>query len=170
MDDAAASRVVERVKALEHAGYHFEAADASFELLLRKEAGVYEPLFRLESWRVNVEQRSDGRIVTEAIVKVYRGEERHVCVAEGNGPLNALEKALRQALGTACPDVELVNFKVRILDEAHGTDAVTRVLIDATDGRETWGSIGVSENVIAAAWEALVDMLEHASQPARVRA
>jgi 2-isopropylmalate synthase len=170
LDADAAARVVERVKELEHAGYHFEAADASFELLLRKESGVYEPLFRLESWRVNVEQRSDGRIVTEAIVKVYRGEERHVCVAEGNGPLNALEKALRQALGTACPDVELVNFKVRILDEAHGTDAVTRVLIDATDGRQTWGSIGVSENVIAAAWEALVDMLEHASQPARVQA
>ena len=93
-----------------------------------------------------------------------------MCTAEGNGPVNALDQALRQALGATCPDVELVNFKVRILDEAHGTDAVTRVLIDATDGRGTWGAIGVNENIIAASWEALVDMLEHASQAARVRA
>src|SRR3954467_5196958 len=170
LDGDAATRVVDRVKALEHAGYHFEAADASFELLLRKEAGVYEPLFRLESWRTIVEQRADGKVETEATVKVWRDGERHVCTAEGNGPLNALETALRAALGEVCPDVELVNFKVRILDEAHGTDAVTRVLIDATDHHETWGSIGVSENVIAASWEALVDMLEYAAHPARVRA
>jgi 2-isopropylmalate synthase len=170
MEDGAASRVVERVKALEHAGYHFEAADASFELLLRKEAGAYEPLFRLESWRVIVEQRADGKVETEATVKVWRDGERHMCTAEGNGPVNALDGALRKALGATCPDVELTNFKVRILDEAKGTDAVTRVLIDASDGQETWGSIGVSENVIAASWEALVDSLEFARQPARVRA
>jgi 2-isopropylmalate synthase len=169
LDDGAASRVVERVKALEHAGYHFEAADASFELLLRKEAGAYEPLFRLESWRVIVEQRVDGKVETEATVKVWRDGERHVCTAEGNGPVNALDSALRKALGATCPDVELTNFKVRILDEAKGTDAVTRVLIDASDGNETWGSIGVSENVIAASWEALVDSLEFARQGAGVR-
>ena len=170
LDDAGASRVVERVKTLEHAGYHFEAADASFELLLRKEAGSYEPLFRLESWRVIVEQRADGKVETEATVKVWRDGERHVCTAEGNGPVNALDHALRQALGATCPEVELTNFKVRILDEAKGTDAVTRVLLDASDGQDTWGSIGVSENVIAASWKALVDSLEYASQPARVRA
>jgi 2-isopropylmalate synthase len=172
LDDGAASRVVERVKALEHAGYHFEAADASFELLLRKEAGAYEPLFRLESWRVIVEQRADGKVETEATVKVWREGERHVCTAEGNGPVHALDAALRMALGATCPDVELTNFKVRILDEAKGTDAVTRVLLDASDGVETWGSIGVSENVIAASWEALVDSLEFGIQarpPARVR-
>jgi 2-isopropylmalate synthase len=169
LDDAAAGRAVERVKALEHAGYQFEAADASFELLLRREAGVHEPLFRLESWRVIVEQRADGRVETEATVKIWRDGERHVCTAEGNGPVNALDGALRQALGAACPDVELTNFKVRILDEAKGTDAVTRVLIDASDGQEMWGSIGVSENVIAASWQALVDMLEFATQGARVR-
>jgi 2-isopropylmalate synthase len=169
LDDGAASRVVERVKALEHAGYHFEAADASFELLLRKEAGAYEPLFRLESWRVIVEQRVDGKVETEATVKVWRDGERHVCTAEGNGPVNALDSALRKALGATCPDVELTNFKVRILDEAKGTDAVTRVLIDASDGNETWGSIGVSENVIAASWEALVDSLEFARQGAGIR-
>jgi 2-isopropylmalate synthase len=175
IDDTSATRVVERVKELEHAGYHFEAADGSFELLLRKEAGVYEPLFYLESWRVIVEQRASasepkGKVETEATVKVWREGERHVCTAEGNGPVNALDGALRKALGQACPDVELTNFKVRILDEAKGTGAVTRVLIDASDGERSWGSIGVNENVIAASWEALVDMLEYASQGARVRA
>jgi 2-isopropylmalate synthase len=170
LDDTSAARVVERVKELEHAGYHFEAADGSFELLLRKEAGVYEPLFRLESWRTIVEQRADGKVETEATVKVWRDGERHVCTAEGNGPVNALDGALRQALGATCPDVELTNFKVRILDEAKGTGAITRVLIDAAGADESWGSIGVNENVIAASWEALVDMLEYASQSARVRA
>jgi len=170
LDEGASSRVVERVKELEHAGYHYEAADGSFELLLRKEAGVYEPLFRLESWRTIVEQRADGKVETEATVKVWRDGERHVCTAEGNGPVNALDAALRLALGQVCPRVELTNFKVRILDEAKGTNAITRVLIDAGDGDESWGSIGVNENVIAASWEALVDMLEYASQPTRVRA
>jgi 2-isopropylmalate synthase len=170
LDDSASARVVERVKELEHAGYHFEAADGSFELLLRKEAGDYEPLFRLESWRTIVEQRADGKVETEATVKVWREGERFVCTAEGNGPVNALDAALRLALGHACPDVELTNFKVRILDEAKGTGAITRVLIDASGGDESWGSIGVNENVIAASWEALVDMLEYASQSARVRA
>jgi len=169
LDAEAAARVVDRVKALEHAGYHFEAADGSFELLLRKEAGVYEPLFRLESWRVIVEKRADGKVETEATVKVWRDGERHVCTAEGNGPVNALDHALRQALGATCPDVELTNFKVRILDEAKGTDAVTRVLLETTDGQESWGAIGVSENVIEASWEALVDSLEFAIQGARVR-
>ena len=169
LDAEGAARVVDRVKALEHAGYHFEAADGSFELLLRKEAGVYEPLFRLESWRVIVEKRADGKVETEATVKVWRDGERHVCTAEGNGPVNALDHALRQALGATCSDVELTNFKVRILDEAKGTDAVTRVLLETTDGQESWGAIGVSENVIEASWEALVDSLEFAIQGARVR-
>ncbi|MEA2272548.1 MAG: 2-isopropylmalate synthase [Solirubrobacteraceae bacterium] len=168
--DDAAARVLERVKALEHAGYQFEAADASFELLIRKEAGEYEPLFRLESWRVTVEQRVDGRVETEATIKIWVDGERYVRTAEGNGPVNALDAALRLAIGEVHPhlhDIELVNFKVRILDEHKGSAAVTRVLIDSSDGQEVWGSIGVSENVIAASWEALVDSLEHAFQPGR---
>jgi 2-isopropylmalate synthase len=170
LDDAAASRVVERVKELEHVGYHYEAADGSFELLLRKEAGVYEPLFRLESWRVIVEKRADGKVETEATVKIWVDGERYVRTAEGNGPVNALDRALREAMGHIHPrlrDVELVNFKVRILDEAKGTGAITRVLIDASDGHDQWGSIGVSENIIESSWEALVDSLEYALQPAR---
>ena len=165
-----AQRVLDRVKDLEHRGFQFEAADGSLELLMRKEAGSYEPLFRLESWRVLVEKRADGRVATEATIKVFLGGERFVRTAEGNGPVNALDAALRDAIGELHPhlrDIELVNFKVRILDESHGTGAVTRVLIDASDGQEMWGTIGVSENVIEASWDALVDSLEYGMQPGR---
>jgi 2-isopropylmalate synthase len=170
IDEAGASRVLERVKALEHGGYQFEAADASLELLMRRESGDYEPLFRLESWRVIVEKHADGKVATEATIKIWVDGERYVRTAEGKGPVNALDRALRAALGDVHPhlhDIDLVNYKVRILDEAKGTDAVTRVLIDASDGREVWGSIGVSENLIAASWEALVDSIEHGMQPGR---
>jgi 2-isopropylmalate synthase len=173
IDDATVSQVIERVKELEHTGYHFEAADGSFELLLRKEAGDYEPLFRLESWRVIVEKRADGHVETEATIKIWLHGERYVRTAEGNGPVHALDRALRAAIADVHPhlrDIELVNFKVRILDERKGTAAITRVLLDASDGHDVWGSIGVSENVIAASWEALVDSLEFGMQPAHDRA
>src|SRR5688572_24498663 len=170
LDEASATRVVERVKALEHAGYHFEAADGSFDLLIRKETGDYEPLFRLESWRVIAEKREDGRVQTEATIKIWVDGERYVRTAEGNGPVNALDRALRDALVETHPhlkDIRLTNFKVRILDETKGTEAVTRVLLDASDGHHTWGSIGVSENVIESSWEALVDSLEAGMLPRR---
>ena len=168
VDDATAARVVERVKELESRGYQFEAADGSFDLLIRKETGEYEPLFRLEAWRAIVEKREDGRVQTEATIKIWVEGERYVKTAEGNGPVNALDKALRLAIGERYPhirDIQLVNFKVRILDEVKGTGAVTRVLLDASDGRDTWGSIGVSENIIEASWEALVDSLEAGMLP-----
>jgi 2-isopropylmalate synthase len=163
-DDEFAQRVVERVKELEHEGFQFEAADGSFELLMRKEAGAYEPLFTLESWRVTVEKHADGNVETEATIRLWRDGKRFWAAAEGNGPVNALDKALRSAIGDLYPqlsDIELVNFKVRILDEVKGTGAVTRVLVDASDGHEVWGSIGVSENVIGASWDALLDSLEY---------
>jgi 2-isopropylmalate synthase len=169
-DEDLAQRLLERVKQLEHDGFQFEAADGSFELLLRKEGGVYEPLFRLESWRVTVEKRADGKVETEAVVKIWVDGERYVRSAEGNGPVHALDQALRAAIGELYPhlrDIELVNFKVRILDETKGTGAITRVLIDASDKHEEWGSIGVSENLIAASWDALVDSLEYGMQPGR---
>jgi 2-isopropylmalate synthase len=162
-----AMHAVEKLKELEHRGYHFEAADASFDLFLRKESGDYEPLFRLESFRVITEQREDGRVQTEATIKVWAKGERLVRTAEGNGPVNALDRALRDAIVDLYPrlrDIELVNYKVRIIDEHKGTAAVTRVLIDASDGDQTWGTIGVSENIIEASWEALVDSLEYAMQ------
>jgi len=163
LDDAVAARVVEKVKALEHRGFQFEAADGSFELLIRRETGEYEPLFKLESWRVIAEKRADGRVETEATIKVWVGSQRYVRTAEGNGPVHALDRALRAAIGERFPhlnDIKLVNFKVRILDEWKATGATTRVLLDASDGTSSWGAIGVHENVIEASWDALVDSLE----------
>jgi 2-isopropylmalate synthase len=167
MDDEAAARAVERLKEREHRGYHYEAAPASFELLLRREAGSYRRLFKLESFRVVTEKRAGGEVETEATIKVEVDGERYLRVAEGNGPVNALDRALRAAIADRYPhlaDVELTNYKVRILDEAHGTGAVTRVLLDSADGGREWGTIGVSENIIEASWEALVDSLEYAFQ------
>jgi 2-isopropylmalate synthase len=167
IDDAAAARAIERLKEREHHGYHYEAAPASFELLLRREAGTYKPLFKLESFRVVTEKRADGKVETEATIKVVVDGERYVRVAEGNGPVNALDQALRGAIADRYPhlaEIELTNYKVRILDEAHGTGAVTRVLLDSADGGREWGTIGVSENIIEASWEALVDSLEYAFQ------
>jgi 2-isopropylmalate synthase len=167
LDDAAATRAIERLKEREHHGYHYEAAPASFELLLRREAGSYKPLFKLESFRVVTEKRAGGEVETEATIKVEVDGERYVRVAEGNGPVNALDQALRGAIADRYPhlaEIELTNYKVRILDEAHGTGAVTRVLLDSADGGREWGTIGVSENIIEASWEALVDSLEYAFQ------
>jgi 2-isopropylmalate synthase len=168
LDADAAKRAVERIKEREHRGYHYEAADASFELLLRREAGAYQPLFRLEGFRVITEKRADGRVETEATIKIWVDGRRYLRTAEGNGPVNALDRALRQAIGELHPhlaEIELVDYKVRILDSHHGTGAVTRVLLDSSDGHDSWGSLGVSENIIEASWEALVDSLEYAFQP-----
>ena len=172
LSEDVAGRALERIKELEHDGFQFEAADGSLQLLLRREAGSYEPLFELESWRVLVEKRADGQVDTEATIKIWVPSReqgtRYVRTAEGNGPVNALDTALRDAIGEIHPhlrEIDLVNFKVRILDEAKGTGAVTRVLIDASDGQDVWGTIGVSENVIAASWDALVDSLEYGMQP-----
>jgi 2-isopropylmalate synthase len=173
LDADAAKRAVERLKEREHRGYHYEAADASFALLLRRETGQYEPLFRLEGFRVITEKRADGKVETEATIKIWVDGRRHVRTAEGNGPVNALDRALRDAITELHPhlaEIELVNYKVRILDAHHGTGAVTRVLLDSSDGQESWGSIGVSENIIEASWEALVDSLEYAFQPRKKRA
>jgi 2-isopropylmalate synthase len=168
LDDPTAARAVERVKELEHRGYHYEAADGSFELLLRRQAGEYTRLFTLEHWRVIVEMGPQGHVETEATIKIWVDGERYVRTAEGNGPVNALDRALREAIGDIYPhlaDIQLENFKVRLVDETKGgTASITRVLIDSTDGERVWGSIGVSENVIVASWEALLDSLEYAMQ------
>ncbi|HWD85031.1 MAG TPA: citramalate synthase, partial [Solirubrobacteraceae bacterium] len=167
IDDAAASRAVEVLKEREHRGFHFEAAPASFELLLRREAGVYKPLFKLESYRVVTQRRAGGEVETEATVKVHVDGERYVTIAEGNGPVSALDMALRQAITDRYPhmrDIELTNYKVRILDQDRGSGAVTRVLLDSADGEREWGTTGVSGNVIEASWQALVDSLEYAFQ------
>ncbi len=168
LDEQQVERALRTLKEREHRGYHYEAAPASFELLLRREAGAYEPLFKLEGFRVITEKREDGKVQTEATLKVWVEGERYVKTAEGNGPVNALDRALRDAITDRHPhlaDIELTNYKVRILDEHHGTGSVTRVLLDSSDGDRDWGSIGVSENIIEASWQALVDSLEYAFQP-----
>jgi 2-isopropylmalate synthase len=157
-------RVLKRVKEQEHAGYHYEAADASFELLLRAELGLKVELFHLEAFRIIVEKREDGEILSEATIKVRVRGERFVETAEGNGPVNALDTALRMAIERTFPevkDIHLINYSVRILDEDKGTAAKTRVLIDSSDGRDNWGSVGVGVNVVEASWQALVDSISY---------
>ncbi|MBT2487549.1 citramalate synthase [Streptomyces sp. ISL-96] len=154
-------RVVARVKERELQGYTYEAADASFERLLREEAeGHALSYFRTESWRAITEDRPDGTHANEATVKLWAKGERIVATAEGNGPVNALDRALRVGLERIYPQLaklELVDYKVRILEGKHGTESTTRVLITTGDGEGDWSTVGVGENVIAASWQALED-------------
>ena len=158
------SEILKNIKQLEHVGYQFEAADGSFEILVRKSLGTHKQFFRLESFRVIMEKREDGKVMTEATVKIHVGGRRLIATAEGNGPVNALDRAIRLAIVRSFPaikDIELTDYKVRVLDEKKGTAAVTRVLIETSDGEKTWGTIGVNENIIEASWEALVDSIEY---------
>ncbi|MFE2303567.1 citramalate synthase [Streptomyces sp. NPDC059445] len=154
-------RVVERVKERELQGYTYEAADASFELLLRAEvAGRPLRYFRVESWRAILEDRPDGSHASEVTVKLWAKGERIVAAAEGNGPVNALDRALRVGLEQIYPQLArlgVVDYKGRILESRHGTESTTRVLISTTDGAHEWSTVGVAENVIAASWQALED-------------
>ncbi len=179
------SSVLQELKALENAGYHFEAADASLELLMRRATGWRNPFFEIESFRVTVDHRPGekmaldinplghyGGVETQATVKLnvpVEGDasvtERVIATGEGNGPVNALDAALRSAVGERYPalaNVKLSDYKVRILDSQSGTGAITRVLIDATDGERRWTTIGVSENIIEASWQALSDTVVYA--------
>jgi len=164
-DKELVTRVTERVKELESRGYTFEAADASFELLLLEEVEGRRPsYFEVESWRVITETLPRSAVgeeaVSEATVKLKADGVRYVVTGEGNGPVNALDQALREAIGQAYPQVakfELIDYKVRILDQGHGTDAITRVLIETSDGESSWVTVGVGHNVIEASWGALVD-------------
>jgi 2-isopropylmalate synthase len=160
LDERAVAEVIAQLKELEHRGYHFEVADGSLELLMRQATGWKQEFFRLESHRVLTELREDGAFVTEATIKVHVGDQRILAIAEGNGPVHALDGALRKAIGAAYPQlasIHLTDFKVRVLDSSRGTGSVTRVLIDSTDGRRAWTTIGVSENIIEASWAALAD-------------
>ena len=164
LDDQAVATILEQRKTLENEGYHFEVADGSLELLLRRATGWEQSFFEVESYRVITDHSGDeiGTTTTEATVKVHAGGERLVATAEGNGPVNALDAALRLCIGPMFPQldgVHLTDYRVRVLNAGLGTQAVTRVLIDsATQGR-TWTTIGVSENIIEASWHALYDSI-----------
>lgn len=170
VDDELARSVVERVKELEHQGYHFEAADGSFELLVRKMAGWTNPYFELEAFRVQSDRRGDEEVSSEATVKLVVGGKRVVSVGEGVGPVHALDRALRTALANRYPEIDelrLTDYRVRVLDSPEGTSARVRVLIETSDHESAWGTIGVHENVIEASWQALtegivVGLLRHA--------
>lgn len=157
--------LVEAVKNLEYQGYSFEGAEASFELLMKKMLGLYQPFFELVEFRLISEKReSNGAPVAEATVKLRVGDQVKHTVAEGDGPVNALDKALRLALGEAYPriaEIKLTDFKVRVLDEKAGTAAKVRVLVESRDAERTWGTVGVSTNIIEASWRALVDSIEY---------
>ncbi|MFI7587805.1 citramalate synthase [Spongisporangium articulatum] len=155
-------RITDRVKALEAEGYTFEAADASFVLLLHEEVYGFRPSYcSVESWRVITEARTDaGEAVSEATVKLHAGGRRHVATAEGNGPVSALDHALRSALLPVYPELDgirLSDFKVRIIDASIGTDAVTRVLIETRGPNSVWETVGVGPNIVEASWKALLD-------------
>ena len=162
--DPLVGQVLERVKQLENEGYQFEAAEGSFDLLARRVQGTYRDLFTLVNFRTINRKTGDQAEEAEAIVKVeVRGEVRHT-VASGDGPVNALDRALRKALEEEFPsirDVHLEDYKVRVLSSADGTGAKVRVLIESSDGRDVWGTVGVSENIIEASWIALADSLHY---------
>jgi 2-isopropylmalate synthase len=162
LDDPSIPKLLDELKGREAHGYTFEVADASLELLMRRAGGWSQPFFRVESYRVHVEERvGDGEPpLAEATVKVRTNGTRHIESAEGQGPVGALDNALRKALSNDYPELEhivLEDFRVRVLDETHGTGAIVRVLIDTSNGQREWTTVGVSENIIEASWEALVD-------------
>jgi 2-isopropylmalate synthase len=163
-DDPQTRKILKLVQSLEHQGYHFEAAEASFELLMKKALKKYKKFFELEGFRVVVEKRSDKKITSEAIIKLkVKGQKEHTA-AEGDGPVNALDNALRKALKDFYPTLSkmhLSDFKVRVLDEKAGTAAKVRVLIQSQDQADSWSTIGVHENIIEASWQALVDSVEY---------
>lgn len=163
-DKKLAKKILDRVQDLENQGYQFEAADGSFDLLVKKVMGTYKPAFELEKYHVIVEQDSNGQLVTEATVKLkVDGTSEHV-VAEGDGPVNALDAALRKSLESFYPaikDVRLIDYKVRVVNARAGTAAKVRVIIESRDRESAWGTVGVSENIIEASWQALVDSVEY---------
>ena len=163
-DKALMGRILNDVQNLENAGYEFEAAEASFDLLVKKAAGLYKPWFERLAYRVNIEADATGTPITEATVKLKVGDALQHTASEGDGPVNALDGALRKALVPAYPrlkELHLVDYKVRVVNPKEGTAAKVRVVIESRDGTDVWGTVGVSENVVEASWLALADSIEY---------
>jgi 2-isopropylmalate synthase len=163
-DRALMAKILSQVQDLEHEGYEFEAAEASFDLLVKKAAWLYQPKLERLAYRVNVEAGPEGGVVTEATVKVRVGSELQHTVSEGDGPVNALDGALRKALAPSYPrlaEMHLADYKVRVVNARAETAARVRVVITWRDGDAVWGTVGVSENIIEASWLALVDAMEY---------
>jgi 2-isopropylmalate synthase len=163
-NDPGTKKILKLVQNLENQGYYYEAADASFELLMKKVLKKYTPFFILEGFKVSMEKREDNTLISEATIKVRVNRKEEHTAAEGDGPVNALDNALRKALNKFYPtlsEMHLSDFKVRVLEEKAGTAARVRVLIQSQDEKTSWGTVGVSENIIEASWQALVDSVEY---------
>ncbi len=157
-------KIVHEIKKLEDQGYQFDAAEGSLELLIKKVTGQFEEPFTLESFRVTIEKNRSGASTSQATIKISVGEDYEITAAEGDGPVNALDHALRKALTKFFPRIQemgLVDFKVRVIGEGGGTASKVRVQIESRDEREIWSTIGVSENIIEASWQALVDSVQY---------
>ncbi len=155
-------RIVKEIKQMEDQGYQFDAAEGSLELLIKKSAGQFKEPFSLLSLRVINEKNKDGQSMSQATIKISVGQEEELTAAEGNGPVNAIDNALRKALSKFYPKIQemkLVDFKVRVLEGSAGTAAKVRVLIESRDEKDIWNTVGVSENIIEASWQALVDSI-----------
>jgi 2-isopropylmalate synthase len=164
-ENAKSRQIIDQIKQLEHQGYQFEGADASLELLLRDAFGTIEEMFTVESFKLLVEKSLNHSVVSEAIVKIKARGETVYTAAEGNGPVNALDNALRKALVQHYPrirKIHLTDYKVRVIDEKEATAAKVRVLIESTDSNNVWNTVGVSENIIEASWHALIDSIRYA--------
>jgi len=163
-DDPQTRKILRLVQDLENQGYYFEAADASFELLMKKIMKQYKPFFTLEGFKVSIEKTKQNTLISEAIIKLNVNRKEEHTAASGDGPVNALDNALRKALNKFYPTLakmHLSDFKVRVLEEKAGTAAKVRVLIQSQDEKSSWGTVGVSENIIEASWQALVDSVEY---------
>lgn len=165
MEQAQTKEIIDKIKIMEHQGYQFEGADASLELLLRQASGELVEMFTPESFKINVEKTNNFSVISEAIIKIKVQDETVYTVAEGNGPVNALDNALRKALIPYYPNIQnmhLSDYKVRVIDEKDATAGKVRVLIESSDFNNTWSTVGVSENIFEASWLALVDSIRYA--------
>lgn len=163
-DKVLMGKILGQVQDLENEGYEFEAAEASFDILVKKAIGQYQPWFERQNYRVNIERNLEGRLITEATVKLRCGDRMQHTVSEGDGPVNAIDGALRKALLPVYPrlaELQLADYKVRVVNAKEGTAARVRVVIESRDGSDIWGTVGVSENIIEASWLALVDSIEY---------
>jgi 2-isopropylmalate synthase len=156
--------VLEQLKLMEHEGYQYESAESSFDLLVRRLLGTYKPFFTLKEYKIGVHESSKEGASSTATIRIAVGEQEETATAEGDGPVNALDKAVRQALERFYPaieDVKLIDYKVRVLDSDKATAAKVRVLIESADKDESWTTIGVSTDIIDASWRAMLDAIEY---------
>ena len=163
-DKEFSKKFVGQIKSLEYEGFQFDGAEASFELLMLAELNEYEPFFEVTYTKINVLFSPEGHKYAEAVLKVKVGDETEHTAADGNGPVNALDKALRKALVRFYPeisDIHLIDYKVRVLNERNGTAAKVRVLVESGDGEKMWSTVGVSHDIIEASLQALNDSLNY---------